>query len=55
MSMLNLTKVNHATIIPDEPTYAGMLQKAKDFVTLGEVDAENNRYAPSGERQNVRR
>lgn len=39
MSMLNLTKVNHATIIPDRPTYAGMLQKAKDFVTWGEVDA----------------
>tara|TARA_B100000965_G_scaffold230395_1_gene192928 strand:+ start:725 stop:1195 length:471 start_codon:yes stop_codon:yes gene_type:complete len=40
MSMLNLTKVNHATIIPDRPTYAGMLQKAKDFVTWGEVDAK---------------
>ena len=39
MSMLNLPKVNHATIIPDRPTYAGMLQKAKDFVTWGEVDA----------------
>ena len=39
MSMLNLTKVNHATIIPERPTYTGMLQKAKDFVTWGEVDA----------------
>ncbi|GIR34454.1 MAG: hypothetical protein CM15mP48_1380 [Candidatus Poseidoniales archaeon] len=33
--MLNLTKVNHATIIPERPTYTGMLQKAKDFVTWG--------------------
>ena len=40
MSMLNLTKVNHATIIPDPPTYAGMLQKVKDFVTWGEISAE---------------
>ena len=40
MAMLNLTRVNHAVLIPETPTYAGMLQKAKDFVTWGEVDAE---------------
>ncbi|MCK5867836.1 MAG: uL30 family ribosomal protein, partial [Candidatus Thalassarchaeum sp.] len=28
MSMLNLTRVNHAVLIPDTPAYAGMLQKA---------------------------
>lgn len=39
MGMLNLTRVNHATIIPDSATYAGMLQKSKDFVTWGSVDA----------------
>ena len=39
MSMLNLTKVNHAVLVPDTPAYAGMLQKAKDYVTWGEVDA----------------
>jgi len=39
MSMLNLTKVNHATLIPDSPSYRGMLQKVKDYVTWGEVDA----------------
>ncbi|DAC64447.1 TPA: 50S ribosomal protein L30 [Candidatus Thalassarchaeaceae archaeon] len=40
MLMLNLTRVNHATLIPDNVTYAGMLQKSKDYVTWGEVDAE---------------
>ena len=40
MLMLNLTRVNHATLIPDNVTYAGMLQKSKDYVTWGQVDAE---------------
>jgi|TARA_B100000902_G_scaffold59612_2_gene66654 large subunit ribosomal protein L30 len=40
MSMLNLTRVNHATIVPESSTYAGMLQKTKDFVTWGVVDAD---------------
>ena len=40
MLMLNLTRVNHATLIPDNVTYSGMLQKSKDYVTWGEVDAE---------------
>ena len=40
MSMLNLTKVNHAVLVPDTPAYAGMLHKAKDYVTWGEVDAD---------------
>ena len=39
MSMLNLTRVNHAVLIPDTPAYTGMLHKAKDYVTWGEVDA----------------
>ena len=40
MSMLNLTRVNHAVLIPDTPAYVGMLHKAKDYITWGEVDAE---------------
>jgi|TARA_B110000196_G_scaffold174681_1_gene149830 large subunit ribosomal protein L30 len=40
MLMLNLTRVNHATIVPDAPTYTGMLQKSKDYITWGEVDAD---------------
>ena len=39
MAMMNLTRVNHATIVPENSTYAGMLQKSKDFVTWGVVDA----------------
>ena len=39
MSMLNLTRVNHATIVMDNPSYRGMLQKSKDYITWGEVDA----------------
>ena len=40
MSMLNLTRVNHATIVMDNPSYRGMLHKSKDYITWGEVDAE---------------
>ena len=39
MGMLNLTRVNHAVIIPENPQYKGMLQKAKDYITWGEADA----------------
>ena len=38
MGHMNLTRVNHAVIIPDNPQYRGMLQKAKDYVTWGEAD-----------------
>jgi large subunit ribosomal protein L30 len=40
MQHLNLTRVNHAVLIPERETYAGMLQKVKDYVTWGEVSAE---------------
>ena len=40
MLHLNLTKVNHAVIIPDNAQYRGMLQKAKDYITWGEADVE---------------
>ena len=39
MAMMNLTRVNHATIVPESSTNSGMLQKSKDFVTWGVVDA----------------
>ena len=29
MSMLNLTRVNHAVLVPKTPAYEGMLQKTK--------------------------
>ena len=40
MMMLNLTRVNHATLVPETVTYLGMLKKSKAYVTWGEVDAE---------------
>ena len=40
MMMLNLTRVNHATLVPENVTYLGMLKKSKDYITWGEVDAE---------------
>ncbi|MFW9831080.1 MAG: 50S ribosomal protein L30 [Candidatus Thorarchaeota archaeon] len=39
LSQLNLSRVNHAIVIDNRPTNAGMLQKAKDAVTWGEIDA----------------
>lgn len=38
LQMLNLTRVNHATLVPRDASHEGMLQVAKDYVTWGEVD-----------------
>ena len=38
MHHLNLTRVNHAVIVPKNDQYRGMLQKAKDYITWGEAD-----------------
>jgi len=40
LDMLKLTRINHAVLIEDNPSYNGMLQKAKDYITWGEVDQE---------------
>jgi large subunit ribosomal protein L30 len=40
MCMLRLTRVNHCVIIPENDAMKGMLQKAKDFITWGEVSEE---------------
>jgi|GEM_PF-98779 len=37
---LRLHRINHCVIIPDTPQYRGMLQKAKDYITWGEVRPE---------------
>lgn len=39
LKMLRINRVNHCNIIDDRETYKGMLQKAKDYITWGEVDA----------------
>lgn len=40
LRMLRLNRANHATIIPSTPQYLGMLQKAKDHITWGEISQE---------------
>ena len=40
MCMLRLTRVNHCVVIPENECMKGMLQKAKDFITWGEVSEE---------------
>ncbi len=40
LRMLRLTKVNHCVLIDDRPTYMGMVRKVNDYVTWGEVGAE---------------
>lgn len=40
LRMLHLTRQNHCSIVPQDPTYGGMLQLVKDHVTWGEIDPE---------------
>lgn len=39
LKLLNLTRVNHAVIVDTRSSYRGMLQKAKDAITWGEINA----------------
>jgi len=41
LKMLHLTRNCHATLIDDRPSYVGMLRKAQNQVTWGEVSKEN--------------
>ena len=40
LDMLRLNRISHAVLIEENPSYEGMLQKAKDYITWGEVDEE---------------
>jgi large subunit ribosomal protein L30 len=40
LTMLRLTRINHAVLLNDNPSYQGMLQKSKDYITWGEIDQE---------------
>ncbi len=40
MGMLRLNRPNHCVVLPPHETYMGMLRKAKDYITWGEVDGE---------------
>jgi large subunit ribosomal protein L30 len=38
LSMLNLHSPNHCVVIPETKEYLGMLKKAKDLITWGQID-----------------
>lgn len=40
MKMLRLHKVNHCVIVPENPHFKGMVQKVKDYVAFGKIDAK---------------
>ena len=40
LDMLRLNRISHAVLVDENPSYEGMLQKAKDYITWGEIDAE---------------
>lgn len=40
LSLLNLHKINHCVLVPNTPSYKGMLQVVKDYVAFGEVEPE---------------
>ncbi len=40
LQFLRLHRKNHLVLIDDRPSYRGMLQKAKDYITWGEVGTE---------------
>mgnify|MGYP006275399823 FL=1 len=40
LDMLNIGRVNHAALVPEEDTYIGMVSKVNDFVAHGEPSVE---------------
>jgi len=38
LRFLHLTRPNHATVVPEEPSYRGMITKVQGYVTWGEAD-----------------
>src|SRR3989344_1672014 len=40
LRMLRLYKKNYCCVVPNMPVYAGMLKRAKDYITWGEIDDE---------------
>jgi len=40
MRLMRLNRINHAMLMSETPSNLGMLKKAKDYITWGEVDAE---------------
>ena len=40
LDMMRLYKQNGCVIVPNNPQYLGMIKRAKDYITWGEVDKE---------------
>jgi large subunit ribosomal protein L30 len=40
LRMLRLDRINHCVVVPKNQNYDGMLHKARNFVTWGEIDKE---------------
>lgn len=40
MKLMNLTRINHCVVVPSTPQYMGMINKAKDYITYGEISPE---------------
>src|SRR3989338_11612763 len=40
LRMLRLYKKNYCCVVPNTPVYEGMLKRAKDYITWGEIDDE---------------
>ncbi len=40
LAMLRLHRINHLVLVDDTPSYKGMVQKVKDYITWGEIDKE---------------
>ncbi len=41
LKMLHLSRIYHVTLVDDRPSYVGMLRKARNCVTWGEISLEN--------------
>ncbi|HEX16932.1 MAG: 50S ribosomal protein L30 [Thermoplasmata archaeon] len=40
LEMLRLNRVNHCVLVEESDSFKGMLQKAKDYITWGEIEKE---------------
>jgi len=38
LEMLRLYRINHCVVVPASPSYAGMLRKAQECITWGDID-----------------
>ena len=43
LTHLNLQRINNCVIVDESPVILGMLRKAKDYITWGQIDAETLR------------